>query len=309
MRPAGRIVAAAHNSRPAHHNPDPAPRHATSDDQNEIPVIRISLLGGQHRVLAAQNVALVDANAELCRLCQILVQSAARLAETTSMSTIPERLPDVIDWCQTHLKAWEGDPAAIGLDEPTVDDLDALTQEADAAERAYREARNAAAAALAQYRSRTGRLRTRASSAVGRVRAFAAAQPSPRKVLAEAQIPSRRDASPLPAPGTPFRFAFRLLEDGSLEATFRCDNRAEGGRRLRGVTYVVERRDADGGPFVYVETALERRFVDATTPPGTPQVTYRITAQTSTRRGDPALRVVKFGSGCVLEEGAGQRAA
>ena len=69
MRPAGRIVAAAHNSRPAHNNPDPAARHATSDDQNEIPVIQIPLLGGQHRVLAAQNVALIDANAESCRLC------------------------------------------------------------------------------------------------------------------------------------------------------------------------------------------------------------------------------------------------
>lgn len=229
------------------------------------------------------------------------------------MTTIPERLPDVIPWCQTHVKAWEGDPDSIGLDDATVDELDDLTQAADEAERAYQRARDAAAAALQRYHDRTGRLRTRASHAVGRVRAFAAAQPSPKKVLAEAQIPSRRDASPMPAPGTPFRFAFRLLEDGSLVATFRCDNRAEGGRRLRGVTYEVHRRDGLDGRFKFVCTAPERRFRDETIPPGTASVTYRVVAMTTTRRGRPAEKTVSFGSGggsgCVIEEHASGRAA
>lgn len=232
------------------------------------------------------------------------------------MSTIPERHPDVIPWCQTHLKAWETDPEAIGLDEATVDELDDMTQAAEAALREYERARLKASAALARFHDTTGRLRGKASSAVGRVRAFAAAQPSPVSVLVAAQIPSRRDASPLPAPGVPFRFEHRLLDDGSLVMSFECDNRAEGGRRLRGVTYVVERRDGPTGGFKYVETALQRRFRDASIPLGTTMVTYRVTAQTSTRRGHPALKVVNFGGGCVLGndgrargKGGGERAA
>lgn len=216
------------------------------------------------------------------------------------MSTIPERHADVIPWCRNHVKFWDDDPAAIGLDEAAVDELDALTQEAEAALREYERARLKASAALARFHDRAGRLRGRASVAVGRVRAFAATQPSPTSVLVAARIPARRDASPLPAPGVPFRFEHDLLDDGSLRVTFECDNRAEGGRRLRGVTYVVERRDGPTGPFVYVETALERRFHDETIPLGTTMVTYRVTAQTSTRRGHPALKVVNFGGGCVL---------
>ncbi|MFI4917354.1 MAG: hypothetical protein ACIAS6_12720 [Phycisphaerales bacterium JB060] len=216
------------------------------------------------------------------------------------MSTIPERHPDVIPWCQTHVKAWETDPDAIGLDEAAVDELDALTQEAEAALREYERARDKASAALARFHDRAGRLRGRASVAVGRVRSFAATQPSPVSVLVAARIPSRRDASPLPAPGVPFGFEHDLLDDGSLVVSFECDNRADGGRRLRGVMYVVERRDGPTGPFVYVETALERRFHDATIPLGTTMVTYRVTAQTSTRRGHPALKTVNFGGGCVL---------
>lgn len=231
------------------------------------------------------------------------------LVDAVGMSTIPERLPDVIDWCVDHVQAWAGDPAAIGLDEPTVDALDDLAQEAQAAERAYERAKAAAAAAGARYRERTLALRGQASSAVGRVRAFAATRPSPEKVLADARLPAPRDAGPAPAPGRPTGLTFDLLEDGALAVSFKCDNRPPGRRRVRGVTYVVERRDGDDGPFAYVQTALARRFVDATIPPGTASVTYRITAQTSTRRGKPAVKVVSFGGGCAREAGAGARVA
>jgi hypothetical protein len=209
-------------------------------------------------------------------------------------------MADVIPWCQRHVKAWEVDPENIGLDEQTVAALDALTDEALEARRAYQRLQLAADAALARSNHLTGTLRRKASNAVRRVYAFAAAEPNPSKVLVDARLPKRRDASPLPAPGVPFGFEHDLLDDGSLVVSFQCDNRAEGGRRLRGVTYVVERRDGPTGPFVYVETALERRFHDETIPLGTTMVTYRVTAQTSTRRGHPALKVVNFGGGCVL---------
>lgn len=236
------------------------------------------------------------------------MEPACRTADTSGMSTIPERLAEVVPWCEVHVAAWETDPAAIGLDEQTVSGLDALTREAEAAERAYAQAKQAADAALLRARQRTGALRTRVSQAVGRVRAFAATQDQPARVLAEAQLPVRRDASPMPAPGMPTRFEFKLLRDGSLEVAFKCDNTAEGGRRLRGVTYEVRRSDGLDGTLAYVCTALERRFRDETIPKGTASVTYQITAQTSTRRGDPAVVRVSFGSGGV-QEGAPERRA
>ncbi|UYV12714.1 MAG: hypothetical protein NCW75_00135 [Phycisphaera sp.] len=225
------------------------------------------------------------------------------------MSTIPERLADVVPWCKSRLTAWAADPAAIGLDGATVASLEAQTEEALAARRAYMRLRDAADAALQHSNNLTGTLRDNASVAVGRVRAHAAAQASPSDVLAKALLPGRRDASPMPAPGTPFRFEFRLLDDGSIEATFKCDNRADRGRRLRGVVYEVRRRDGDDGGFEHVCTALERRFRDGTIPPGTPMVTYQVTALTSTRRGTPARKTVHFGSGCVSAGEAGARAA
>lgn len=225
------------------------------------------------------------------------------------MSTIPERLADVVPWCKSHLTAWAADPAAIGLDEQTVAGLDAQTQEALAARRAYEQLQQAADAALGRSNGLTGRLRADASVAVGRVRAYAATQASPSKVLTEALLPVRRDASPLPEPGTPTRFGFELLQDGSLKATFKCDNRAEGGRRLRGVVYEVHRRDGDEGRFEFLCNAPERRFLDETIPPGTTMVTYQVVAMTSTRRGKPALKTVSFGAGCVNTEVAGARAA
>ncbi len=225
------------------------------------------------------------------------------------MSTIPERLAGVVPWCKTHLTAWAADPAAIGLDEATVAGLEAQTEEALAARRAYEQLQQAADAALARSNNLTSTLRTNASSAVGRVRAFAPTQPSPQKVLSAARLPARRDASPLPEPGRPYRFEFKLLQDGSLDVAFKCDNRVEGGRRLRGVVYEVHRSDGHGGRFEFLCTAMERRFRDETIPKGTTMVTYRVVALTSTRRGSAALRTVSFGSGCVLGADAGGRAA
>lgn len=237
------------------------------------------------------------------------MEPARRAADPPGMSTIPERLADVVPWCETHLTAWAADPAAIGLDEATVTSLDAQTQEAEAARRAYEQLQQAADAALARSNNLTGTLRDNASVAVGRVRAYAAAQASPSDVLAKALLPGRRAASPLPEPGTPYRFAFRLLDDGSIEATFKCDNRADRGRRLRGVVYEVRRRDGDDGGFEHVCTALERRFRDETIPPGTPMATYQVTALTSTRRGTPARKAVHFGSGCVIVNEVGEAGA
>lgn len=66
--PAQPPVAAAHDAKPAHQNPKPATQTDDPDDQNGIPVIRISSLGGHDRVSGAQNTALDPQIGDLCRL-------------------------------------------------------------------------------------------------------------------------------------------------------------------------------------------------------------------------------------------------
>lgn len=48
---------------------------------------------------------------------------------------------------------------------------------------------------------------------------------------------------------------------------------------------------------MFVLNAKERSFVDSTIPPGTAQVVYRVTAQSSTRDGNPGQFGVQFGAG------------
>jgi hypothetical protein len=59
--------------------------------------------------------------------------------------------------------------------------------------------------------------------------------------------------------------------------------------------YEVQRRLGGSGPFTYMGTVGEKRFVDDTLPAGTPSVEYQVTAVRSTRRGWPAHHIVNFG--------------
>ena len=213
------------------------------------------------------------------------------------MTTLPERLSRVIWWAKVRLAAWDKDPAFIGLDEATVARVRALADDAAQARAAYAQAQADARAAGEAYRQRATLLRKQAATAVARVRAHAASQPSPADVLAAARLEKYATSGPTPAPATPTRLASHLLQTGWVSFRFECKN----DRRLRGVTYLVERRIGGTGPFEFLMNAGRRAFTDTTIPLGASEVHYRITAQTSTRRGQPAIFPVLFG--CVPDAG------
>lgn len=206
------------------------------------------------------------------------------------------------------MPAWEANTALIGLDEAAVAELAALADEAAQARAAYRQAQAAARAAGETYRDCTIALRRRAAAAAAQIRSHAAAQPTPAAVLAAARLPAHAKKGTAPAPARPANLSTRLLQSGWLECGFECKN----DRRLRGVTYLVERRIGLTGNFEFLMNTGTRRFTDRTIPLGSGEVLYRITAQTSTRRGLPAIFVVRFGDaaggGMVLRD-AGERAA
>ncbi|MFI4916016.1 MAG: hypothetical protein ACIAS6_05855 [Phycisphaerales bacterium JB060] len=210
------------------------------------------------------------------------------------MSTIPQSYPDAIDWTIDHLANWPADPTTIGLDEARILELTALKDAAAAALANARQLDEDKKAAYAAYHAAGRAMRDYASQSVGLIRGFAKASDNPSAIYSLAQIPAPADPAPAPTPGKPTDYKVRLLDDGSLEVTFECDN--EG---ANAVSYEVRRRDgtAQSAPFQFIKNAGERRFVDDTIPYGTSTVVYRVVAFRTTGRGDPAIFMVTFGAG------------
>lgn len=208
------------------------------------------------------------------------------------MTTIPKELPKAINWVRRRVLVWAGVAAEIGLQPQQVSELGDLAQEANAALAEYRRLEALTAAQGVLYRSLARRMRARASAQVTQVRGFARTTDSPQAVYAKAQLrtPARRGRAA--APGKPTSFTTQLLSTGALVIAFRCPHP----KGVEHVTYRVERRVGDGGPFAYLTTTKERRFRDERIPVGAGVIAYRVTAMTSTRDGDTAEHPVRLGT-------------
>ena len=214
------------------------------------------------------------------------------------MSTIPQSYPDAIDWTIDHLANWPADPTTIGLDDARILELTSLKDLAAAALANARQLDEDKKAAFEDYHNKAKAMRDYASQSVGIVRGFAKGSDNPGAIYTLAQIPAPADPAPAPLPGKPKDFEVRLLDDGSLEVAFECDNQG-----ANAVSYEVRRRDGAGqsAPFNFIENAPERKFTDGTIPHGTGTVVYRIVAFRTTGRGDPAIFMVTFGAGNSAE--------
>lgn len=116
----------------------------------------------------------------------------------------------------------------------------------------------------------------------------------------ELNLPHRgASPSPLPAPGSPYKFAATLAGGGAVAISWKCDNP----KNASGTMYQVWRRVGAVGEFQYVGSAGKKAFVDAAIPAGTSQVTYRVQAVRSTRAGEPAEYEVAFGVGSAAASG------
>lgn len=229
-------------------------------------------------------------------------------ADTTPhVPTIPKELPRAIDWVRIHAAGWAqpGVAEQIGLRAQGVAELEGLADEAADALAEYRRAEVELAALGQRYRQLARTMRTNASGQVAQIRGYARASGEPGAVYTAAKIrrPATRGAAP--APGTATRFTTRLLPDGGLEVAFRCPHP----KGVEHVTYTVERRvggQVGGrGPFEYLTTTGERRFVDDAVPVGAGRVDYLVRARTSTRAGNAAMHQVRLGT---VREGAGASA-
>ncbi|MEQ9097324.1 MAG: hypothetical protein RIE32_13795 [Phycisphaerales bacterium] len=207
------------------------------------------------------------------------------------MSTIPRENDAAVAWCATHLPIWTANAAAIGLDPLELAELSTLISEANTRLTARDQAKDAASGAIGSFNEAAGLMRDMAALQVTKIRTFAKASDTPAIVYEDAQIPAPADPSPRPAPGTPVLFTVALDQSGALKVEFKCPNPP----RVTALTYRVERSLGAQQPFVFFKNAKERSFTDDTVPSGSGDVTYRVTAQSSTKDGAPGYFTVRLG--------------
>lgn len=193
---------------------------------------------------------------------------------------------------------WTENAATLKLDPAAVAEFGTLTSDAQAARQALVAAKQAYQNALGNSRAAISAMRTSAGAQVSIIRATAKSAADPQAIYSLGSIPGPAEPQPAPAPGTPTTFKVELLQGGSIRLRFLCPNPPRTGP----VTYRVERQVAPAGaigqaPFEFFVNAKERSFTDETIPLGTAQVVYRVTAQTTTNDGDPAVFGVQFGAG------------
>lgn len=209
------------------------------------------------------------------------------------MSTVPEKLPDAIDWVGVRLPVWTAAGTTIGLETSQVAALAALHASAQTLKAEYDALKAECDAKGEAYRLEATAMRTTAAGMVVQIRGFARTTANPAAVFTEAQLPQPADRTPAPPPGTPEGFKVQLLQSGDLRFTFDCDHPSG----VNAVTYKVMRQDGPQTPYVFLKNAKKRTFDDDTLTGDSTFITYLVTAQTSTKDGDPAYFTVRFGSG------------
>ncbi len=208
------------------------------------------------------------------------------------MSTVPVKAADAIAWVDTRVPVWSAAGLAIGLDPLEVGELGTLTSEAKTLKTEWETAQALADAKGVDYRAAVKAMRSKASGQVTQIRGFARSKGNPPSIFSAAQIPLPADPGPAPAPGTPEGFKRQLLDNGGLKFTFACDH-PEG---VKAVTYKVERQSAPQTPFEFLLNAKKREFEDSSFLGSSTVISYRVTAQTSTKDGLASSFTVRFGA-------------
>lgn len=213
------------------------------------------------------------------------------------MGIVPSTRLGKIEFYEAHTAPWTANAAAIGLAPASVTGLSAAVTAARAAYNAHVVAQDAAKAATNNFYDKVRAMHAgpgMGSDMIQTIKTYAESKNDP-NVYNLAQIPPPPVPGTVPPPGTPSNFTVGLLQNGSVELRWRCENPAGSG----GTIYEVRRRTGTSteAPFVFVGAVGTRTFVDGTIPSGASPVAYEITAVRSTTRGAPAQFTVTFGVG------------
>lgn len=215
-----------------------------------------------------------------------------------SSNTIPSVSPrgPYLAWCTSHSATFTAHAAAIGLTPSRASAYDGLLKTAleavDAMESQKSAYRASVVAAAEAMRALSKGNPNSTSEIVRSIRAFAESSSDPAAVFTLAEIDPPAPPSPVAAPSAPFDVNVGIdTTNGSIILRWKASQPASG------TVYIVKRRVASTGPWLYVGTAgSDKTFVDATFAPGPDSVQYSITAQRSNLQSHATAVVVNFGT-------------
>jgi len=216
------------------------------------------------------------------------------------MGVVPHDRIGKIEFYEAHAlvgRPWTTNAAAIGLLPASVTALGTLTTAARTAYNAHIAAQAAAKAATQNFYDKVRFMHSSpgaGSDMIETIKTYAATENDP-NVYVLAQIPPPAQGGGrgrTPPPGTPFAFTVGLLQDGSLQLTWKCRNPSG----TVGTIYEVKRKIGSGA-FTFVGATGVKTLTDDALPAGSTPCTYQITAVRSTARGNPAQFTVNFGIG------------
>jgi hypothetical protein len=208
------------------------------------------------------------------------------------MPVLPKSRVAKIEWAEERTTLWNTNSVAMGSSAPTVTAWQALVADARAKYQARNETQNAAIAATNEYNMAIDAMVNATADIIKQVKTKAALDGND-TAYSLANIPVPAIASPVGPPGTATDFKVKVEGDGTLVLTWKCPQPPG----AVGTTYNVFRRTTPSGPFDFLGTSGQRKFIDATLPANSVQITYQIQAIRSTALGANAQFLVNFGVG------------
>jgi hypothetical protein len=206
------------------------------------------------------------------------------------MSVVPQKRTEKVAWYQARIAQWTAEATNIGTTSAACTDMAAkITAAADAmAAKVIAEA--AAEAATEVFYNACDAMGVAGQAIIKSVRSKVEST-GDMDIYPLAMIPAPATPEPAGPPGTPHTFTAEL-NSGAIITRWKCTNPVSGG-----VVYQVYRRLGGTGEFESLGIAGEKKFIDATVPVGTSQVTYKIRGVRPTAAGLWAEFNVTFGIG------------
>ena len=206
------------------------------------------------------------------------------------MSVVPQKRTEKLAWYKARIAQWTAESTNIGTTSAACTDMAAKIAAADDAKEAKDVAEAAAEAATNTFYNACDAMGVAGQAIIKSVRSKAEST-GDLNVYDLAMIPPPATPTPAGPPGTPHTFTVQL-DAGAIITKWKCTNPVSGG-----VVYQVYRRLGGVGEYESLGIAGEKKYIDATVPAGTSQVTYKIRGVRSTAAGLWAEFNVTFGIG------------
>ncbi len=190
------------------------------------------------------------------------------------MPVLPRTRLDKIEWFEQRLDpqhGWLADPGAIGLTAQQVADLADRVAAARAAYDAAQQARNASLSATAAFHAITGDMEGDGRDLIATVKAFAETTDDP-GVYARADVPPPAEPTPAGPPAPPTSVTGTITSDGAVRLRWK-------GTLSHRTFYEIFRRLDGEATWTVLDSVGEKAYLDASVPPGTSGVQYRVRAK------------------------------